>query len=699
MLGVSRGDLSRLLFFVALLLLALASGANADEYCILCHGANGPHTPQCGDTTTCGVNCHQGKLDAIMHPFGAGTPMSDVTSTTGISTACRTCHQFPGSTHPFRINTAPGTVTQYPDLNQSCGQCHGGGLDSMVSPPQAGIVYLSQNQLGVIAPNLHSGSSQTALASIDCTLCHNGNPMAPSSVSHPTSSGTPGSGAAACRGCHAATGILHRRAAIDPVALCGSCHGGSQGTVVSPAPAFTAAQIAAVAPATHDSSQVQAINCDLCHADPNPVAESLSSMGHPQAPGTPGCLDCHTAPLHSGGTPSVNVIANNACSTCHGESGSSHKFTGFSDNPLVTFASSIHTKSDPGTACTGCHAERLSTMNYHIQSSLTPSRCETCHRYSKILSGQTTSTFYSRPGVVFTDDDHVCGQCHGGSSGPALSGLPYFTADQLTYYAHNIHNIKPTARFHWSTSSTTDYLVLYDATASTCPSGATCTYSWSTGETGITASHQFSNAATTTVTLTVTASTGGSNSASQAVTPKYVGSHPTTVSMSATVSGFTASGTYSVSGGIPPYTVTANWGDGSGTSTLTGGTFSHTYVNPGTYTITITATDSGDANGNYRTTGTASQTVTISAASSMISGIVTRANGTTPLPGARVLIKGTSPGTTSYILIAKADGTYSQSGLKAGTYDVSVTLSGYTFPTSPQTGVTPGSVVNFKSSL
>jgi hypothetical protein len=246
----------------------------------------------------------------------------------------------------------------------------------------------------------------------------------------------------------------------------------------------------------------------------------------------------------------------------------------------------------------------------------------------------------------------------------------------------------PVAHFIWNADPSLNYLVLYDASASTCPPGTTCTYSWSTGETGITAAHTFSSAATTIVTLTVMNS-NGSSSTSLSVTPAYVGSNPTTVGMTATVNGYTVTGTYTVNGGIAPYTVTAKWGDGT-TSTLSGGTFTHTYVNPTTYTITITATDSGD-NGNYRTTASVSQIVTISAAASTISGTVTRADGTTPLAGATVLIKGT----TSYIVMTGANGTYSQGGLKSGTYTVSVSKSGYTFPTSPQAGVTPGAVVNF----
>ena len=244
------------LFLVLLLLLALVSSSYADQLCTLCHGPNGPHTPQCGDTTTCGVSCHQGKLDAIMHPSGAGTPISDSTTTTGISSACKTCHQLPGTTHPFRINTVPGTISVYPDLNQACGQCHGGGTDSAGSPPKTGVIYLTMNQLAVVAPNIHSGTTTSWLNTMDCTLCHNGSPIPPPVTNHQTSIGTPGTGAAACRNCHLANGILHQRAAVNVDTVCGQCHGGSNGAgaIQNGAPFFSDDVLAAFATDMHVSA-------------------------------------------------------------------------------------------------------------------------------------------------------------------------------------------------------------------------------------------------------------------------------------------------------------------------------------------------------------------------------------------------------------------------------------------------------------
>jgi hypothetical protein len=655
------------LFLVLLLLLALVSSAYADQLCTVCHGPNGPHTPQCGDTTTCGVSCHQGKLDAIMHPAGAGTPISGSTTTTDIATACKTCHQFPGTTHPFRINTVPGMVSVYPDLDQACGQCHGGGTDSAGSPPNTGVVYLTKNQLAVVAPNIHSGTTTSWLNSMDCTLCHNGSPIAPAAVSHPTGTGTPGSGAAACRSCHLANGILHQKAAVSVDKVCAQCHGGSRGpgAVVSPAPYYTETLLAEAAIMMHDSNKASTVNCEACHAAANPVAETLSAMGHPQSAGTPGCIQCHTTLLHTGAAPVAGMIAAAACSTCHGASGSAHKFTGFSNQPLTAFATSIHTKADPGTACPSCHTERPVVMGWAVDGEMS---CPTCH----------ITTEGARPGIAPTAAQ-ACYYCHGGSSTTTHNGAVYRDATTLAGQAANFHGAIPAARFTWQTDATADYKVLYDASGSTCPVGATCSYSWSTGETGTTASHTFASSATTTVTLTVTASNLLSNSASKAVTPAYVAAIPTSLGAGLTVTpnGFSPTVTWSVSGGVAPYTIQAIWGDGTNSTTTQAaagpGSSSHTYLNSGIYTVTITATDSG-VNGINITTATASTGVTINPVS--VSGIVTSSTGT-PLSGVSLSLQ--QGGVTKKLTTTAADGTYVFTNVAPGCYTVVASKSGYTF--------------------
>jgi hypothetical protein len=341
--------------------------------------------------------------------------------------------------------------------------------------------------------------------------------------------------------------------------------------------------------------------------------------------------------------------------------------------------------TEPGTkqftltneSCRSCHAYESMNTKYHVLSGGAPATCATCH----IEPGIPVSTL----GI-----QAVCGQCHGGSSSVTRNGAPYFNLPTLTLSAANIHNAIPTTNFTWKTDATTDYKVLYDASTSLCPAGATCTYTWSSGETGMTASHTFDSSATTTVTLTVTASTGRSSSASKSVMPKYVASTPTAVSItSAPVSGYGVTVNYTLSGGIAPYTVKATWGEGS-TETATGvaggaNAAPHSYLNAGTYTVTITATDSG-MNGGYVTTSSKTTSVTILPSLVTISGLVTRANGTTPVASASVALR--LNGVARKLVYTAADGAFTFTGVAPGAYTVTAAKSGLTFATSPTVTIT-----------
>jgi hypothetical protein len=118
--------------------------------------------------------------------------------------------------------------------------------------------------------------------------------------------------------------------------------------------------------------------------------------------------------------------------------------------------------------------------------------------------------------AVWIDLDLACGQCHGGS-GTAKAGVPYFTKEQLSLYAENIHNTNPTANFSWTTDATTSLKI--NLTTSGCPAGNTCTYDWdfgdgasATGVTEATASHTYSDTAVRTVTLAINDTTTGGKS-------------------------------------------------------------------------------------------------------------------------------------------------------------------------------------------
>jgi hypothetical protein len=146
---------------------------------------------------------------------------------------------------------------------------------------------------------------------------------------------------------------------------------------------------------------------------------------------------------------------------------------------------------------------------------------------------------------------------------------------------------------------------------------------------------------------------------------------------------------YTLSGGIAPYTVKTTWGDGR-TETVAGvaggaNAVPHSYLNAGTYTVTITATDSG-MNGGYVTTGSRTTSVTILPSVVTISGLVTRANGTTPVASASVALK--LNGVARKLTYTNAGGAFTFTGVAPGTYTVTAAKSGLTFAASPTVTIT-----------
>jgi hypothetical protein len=189
-----------------------------------------------------------------------------------------------------------------------------------------------------------------------------------------------------------------------------------------------------------------------------------------------------------------------------------------------------------------------------------------------------------------------------------------------------------------------------------------------------------------------------SSPTSQSVTPTYVAANPTSLSgVSVTPSGFSPTVNWTVSNGVAPYKMRVNWGDGS-TSLSTqasagAGSLLHTYVTAKTYTVTVSATDSG-VNGSNVTSASASTTVTITAPT--VSGKVTQSNGTTPIAGVYMYLK--LSGVTKKIAVTDASGNYTMTGVAAGTYTLTATKSGVTFPAPVAVDTNPGSqTVNISS--
>jgi hypothetical protein len=130
--------------------------------------------------------------------------------------------------------------------------------------------------------------------------------------------------------------------------------------------------------------------------------------------------------------------------------------------------------------------------------------------------------------------------------------------------------------------------------------------------------------------------------------------------------------------------VTVTWGDGTilaSDITLPFGPFNHTYAKVGTFNLQHKAIDT-KGQSNIRTCS-----VTIGYFS--IGGTVFRSNGSTPVASATVKIyKGTTLIKTVY---TNGSGVFSATGLKPGTYNVTVTKTSYNFGAAPQrTGIVVG---------
>jgi hypothetical protein len=225
-----------------------------------------------------------------------------------------------------------------------------------------------------------------------------------------------------------------------------------------------------------------AATCTDCHgvSGPHPVQcgeiscgvslschpHKLDTISHPSGIGTPlsdissdagvtaACNTCHTLPAPGAAHPygiktdptstAAYPDTTAVCGPCHGNSGTAHKFTGFADNPLNAFASGMHTRTNPGTTCSVCHASvpssHLTNGVVHAVTHTDNATCTTCHTRAGVrpvsatmaaCSGCHTETLESMnhphggrgtptgcadchpaPGVVPQSPAGICDKCH-----------------------------------------------------------------------------------------------------------------------------------------------------------------------------------------------------------------------------------------------------------------------------------------------
>jgi PKD repeat protein len=211
--------------------------------------------------------------------------------------------------------------------------------------------------------------------------------------------------------------------------------------------------------------------------------------------------------------------------------------------------------------------------------------------------------------AVWVDVDYACGQCHGGSFGPAAVkfGAIYKSKAELAIKAANIHNDKPIASFTYGLAYPAIDTVNVYGSSSSCPSG-TCNYSWAFGDggtaMGATATHQYAAGGTYPITLTVQdsetlASASVTNNVNVFLADAAPVAHFTPTAgvqdnCAAIVVGRLASFTdSSTDDHLPLKSVKVSWGDGTMFSNgVSGGLFTHNYLRKGTFTITQMVTDS-----------------------------------------------------------------------------------------------------------
>jgi hypothetical protein len=253
----------------------------------------------------------------------------------------------------------------------------------------------------------------------------------------------------------------------------------------------------------------------------------------------------------------------------------------------------------------------------------------------------------------------------------------------------------PTAMFGYSIGSD-GVTVMFYVSGSSCASGP-CSYSWAYGDgatgVGLNVSHAYTAAGSYKATLTVT-DTVSLLQATKIVTVTVAPADQPPVVISAywyNVNTWTAALIDASADDRGVKQVTVSWGDGTtGATGVAGSTFAHTYTSTGTYTITHRAIDTLGQQ--------ATETFVVVPALFTVGGTVFNSDGTTPVGSATVQI--TSGSTVVKTVSTAANGTFSATGLKPGTYTVVVSSSGNTFPDpGPTVVVGPNSSGNIIRAL
>ena len=242
------------------------------------------------------------------------------------------------------------------------------------------------------------------------------------------------------------------------------------------------------------------------------------------------------------------------------------------------------------------------------------------------------------------------------------------------------------AAFTWANDKSTNNQVDFNASMSTCPSGA-CSYSWAFGDgstgSGATVPHAYATTGTYTVTLTLTDTTTGFksirtdrtsllNGPSTGVTPEPVYTK-LTPELTTSVSGFTVNVTDATTNNNGQITGAVKWGDGTadGSITAVGGTATHTYTKAGTYIIRYVVTDSAVDSAAVKIAKTTSVRVVVGTSQGYsISGTVENNASAAILNANATMSLLDSTGKVVRRTSANANGTFTFPPVAPGTYTI-----------------------------
>ena len=480
-----------------------------------------------------------------------------------------------------------------------------------------------------------------------------------------------------CTGCHDVHQSTVAEAGQHGVkAECTECHAKRLSTLMHPSGAGTPLENAATDP-------VEA--CEMCHM---PGGQHLFRINADASYSTfpssalMGVVDANTAPDGTF-TNAVWVDLDSACGQCHG-GGTNHAATTgffklFPDSTTCTTAGGTWSAGTSTCSLAGKVLTVVNPAGFAANQKVTVANgylvggaVSDLNTYVTAVSG--TSVYLVGKGTNYPTSTSVV-------QNPTLNGAGYMSKTQLAAYARDIHNDKPTVTFSYSIGAPPNTTTVSVTATASC-NGTCNVFDWNWGDgtpngSGVNASHTYAAGGTYAITLTVEQYGVNSNSMTRNVTLTAADRPPTVSSTCAWVANtwtMTLTDTSTDDHGVSQKIVT--WGDGTKS---TAPPFTHSYTNSGGYVITHKVIDNIGQQSSEIACTTAPNVAT--ALPFTIGGTLYKSDGTTVVGGATVTFRlGTTVVKTVY---SAANGTYSGTSLKPGTYTLSVSKSGYAFPTTP----------------